>query len=660
MKACLHGVCLLIAGITLVLTSPAWSATPNVLLITLDTVRADRVGCYGHKQARTNNLDSLARDGVLFKTAVAPTPLTLPSHCSILTGTYPMVHGVRDNIGYALASGQTTLATILKLHGYSTAAFVGAYVLDARRGLNQGFDTYSSPFQTRTQGEKPFVVNLRTLERRAEEVVAEAIQWMRAQQSKPFFVWIHLFDPHDPYEPPARFRALFRDPYDGEIAYADYALGQVINYLKAQGLYDQMLIVATSDHGESFGEHGEFTHGYFIYDTTLLVPLILKPAAGMAVQQAQIDTPVRTIDIAPTILQFLKVPVPPTVQGTSLLSLILGKHDDRRPPDAYSETYYPNQFGWSALRSLRQGRFKYIDAPKPELYDLQTDRRESRNLFGTNRAIALELKSQLEAIVARSVPEQRARATPASPVDIELLKSLGYLGTSTPLPESVRQQNLPDPKDKLAAFQRISASAQLAAEGKCAQALGPLERLTQEDPSLYLAHFLLGQCHFTSGEYEAAASAFARASRLRPYSVEAVFYKAASDFHLGDMGPSFAGLQLALKIQPGYPYAHFYLGLIYQRREQVEYALREFQECVDSDPEFGEAHYKLGFINGQLGKSAEAIPHFRMVIALDPQNAEAHYNLGVALARLGKGEEAGPEFNIACRLNTKLCQLPHP
>lgn len=267
LKACLQGGCLLIAGITVVLSSPAWSATPNVLLITLDTVRADRVGCYGHKQARTTNLDSLARDGVLFKTAVAPAPLTLPSHSSILTGTYPMVHGVRDNIGYALASGQTTLASILKSQGYSTAAFVGAYVLDARRGLNQGFETYSGPSPARKPEGDPRIVNLRTLEQKAEEVVGEALEWIRAQRKQPFFVWIHLFDPHDPYDPPPRFRKLLRDPYDGEIAYADYALGQVIDYLKAHGLYDSTLVVATSDHGESFGEHGEFAHGYYIYDS---------------------------------------------------------------------------------------------------------------------------------------------------------------------------------------------------------------------------------------------------------------------------------------------------------------------------------------------------------------------------------------------------------
>jgi len=631
------------------------AATPNVVLITIDTLRADRVGCYGYKQGRTPTLDGLARQGVLFRTVVAPTPLTLPSHCSILTGTYPMAHGVRDNVGYTLPGGETTLATTLKSHGYSTGAFVGAYVLDARRGLNQGFDTYSGPSPATKREGDPRIVNLRTLERKAEEVVAEALEWLRTQGRKPFLVWIHLFDPHDPYEPPPRFRKLLPDPYDGEIAYADYALGQVIEYLKAQGIYDRTLVVATSDHGESFGEHGEFAHGYYIYDTTLLVPLIIKAPADLAIAPRSIGGPVRSIDIPPTILQFLRIPVPPTMQGTGLLSLIFGKRDYRRPPDAYSETYYPNQFGWSALRSVRQRRFKYIDAPKPELYDLLADPQELHNLFGRNRAMALELKSQLGALVARSVSEQRPRGTPVSPVDVELLKSLGYLGTSTPLPQSVRQQDLPDPKDKLAAFKRIAASAQLAAEGKCAQALAPLARLTTEEPSLFLAHLLLGQCRLSAGQHEAAADAFAAAIRLRPDAAEAFFYKSVCDFHLGRMDDSLADLNFALKIKPEYSHAHFYLGRIYQQRQQIAAALAEFQKCIAADPDFEDAHYKLGFLFAEQGKYPEAIRHFKMVISLNPGDAEAHYNLALAYSKSGDAAAARPEFDAACRLNAALC-----
>jgi tetratricopeptide (TPR) repeat protein len=270
--------------------------------------------------------------------------------------------------------------------------------------------------------------------------------------------------------------------------------------------------------------------------------------------------------------------------------------------------------------------------------------------------MALELKSQLEALVARSVPEQRARATPVSPVDVELLKSLGYLGISTPLSQSVRQQELPDPKDKLAAFKCIAASAQLAAEGKCAQALAPLARLAQEEPSLFLAHLLLGQCRLSAGQYEAAADAFAAAIRLRPDAAEAFFYKGVCDFHLGRMDDSLDALNFALKIKPEYSHAHFYLGRIYQKRQQMEEALAEFQKCIATDPDFEDAHYKLGYILAELGKYSEAIRHFQKVVSLNARDAEAHYNLGLAYAKLGDAEAARPEFDTACRLNPALCK----
>jgi arylsulfatase A-like enzyme len=556
---------------------------PNVVLITIDTLRADRVGCYGYKQAHTPNLDSLARQGVLFRTVVASVPLTLPSHCSILTGTYPPAHGVRDNVGYTLPAGRTTLAEIMKSRGYNTAAFVGAYVLDRKRGLDRGFDTYSSPFQAKTQTGGPRVVKLSTLERKAEEVVADAVEWLNKPGRNPFFVWIHLYDPHDPYEPPARFRALLRDPYDGEVAYADFALGRLFDLLKAQGSTDRTLIVATSDHGESFGEHGEFTHGYFIYDTTLLVPLIIKAPAGRAVAPRSIETPVRSIDIAPTILQFAGIPVPPNMQGDSLLSLMQGKRDGARPTNAYSETYYPNQFGWSALRSLRQRRFKYIDAPEPELYDLHADPSELHNLVKTNRALANELKSELEVLEARLAPKDQPKQKPTPPEDAELLRSLGYVATSTPLPSSVQQQKLPDPKAMLPEYRRLMAAVQEVSEGHCLQATPALERLTREDPRLFMGFALLGHCRFESREYQSAAAAFRSAARLRSEDIDALFYSAACDYFLGNLDAATVGMEHALKVRPDYPYAHLYLGLIYQRKRQVESAVVEFQTACRLD-----------------------------------------------------------------------------
>ena len=645
----------------LVLATRGWSKAPNVVLITIDTVRADRVGCYGYRQARTFNLDALARDGVLFRTAVASVPLTLPSHCSILTGTYPSLHGVRDNLGYHLGDFPPSLPALLKRNGYTTGAFVGAEVLDARRGLNRGFDAYSSPFQRKMGRDNPLLVNLQDLQRRAEEVVDDSLGWMATQlpqSPNPFFVWIHLYDPHTPYDPPARFRALLRDPYDGEIAYADDAIGKLLGYLKEHALYDPTLIIAASDHGESFGEHGEYTHGYFIYDTTLLVPLIIKPPVGSAITSRQIEAPVRTIDIAPTVLQLLGLVPPSSMQGSGLLSLMRGKAATSPTSVAYCETYYPNEFGWSALRALRSGRFKYIDAPKPELYDLGTDPEETHNLYQTKQAIAHELRSQFEALVARVTPKATSPRPQASPEDVETLASLGYVGTSSPFSTTSAGQSLPDPKDELVTFKALFSATQMAAEGKCARAIPLLTRLAQEQPALFLGHLTLAKCALATGRYEAAESALDSALRLRPDNLEATFYKGICQFQEGRLKESLSSLQSVAKLLANEPYVHFYLGSIYEKQGATDQALAEFQKCAAIDPSFEVAVYKVGYFLAKSGQFPEAIVQFKKVIALDAGNASAHHNLALAFAKSGNDAEAQLEFETACRLDASFCRVP--
>ncbi len=646
-------------GLTLV--TPGWSIGPNVVLITIDTVRADRVGCYGYRQARTPNLDALARGGVLFQTVVASVPLTLPSHCSILTGTYPPLHGVRDNLGYKLGDSPPTLAALLKRNGYITAAFVGADVLGAGRGLNRGFDTYSSPFRRKMGRDNPLVFNLQDLQRRAEEVVSDVLGWMSARPpspSKPFFVWIHLYDPHTPYDPPPRFRTLLRDPYDGEIAYADDAIGKFFGYLKEHALYDPTLIIAASDHGESFGEHGEYTHGYFIYDTTLLVPLIIKPPLGSGITPHHIDAPVRIIDIAPTVLQFLGMPPASSMQGRGLLSLILGKSTTSPTSVAYCETYYPSEFGWSPLRALRSGRFKYIDAPKPELYDLVADPQETHNLYRTNRATALELKSQFESLVTRVTPREPPRRGTPSPADVELLASLGYVGTSSPILVGSAGQPLPDPKDELGTYKVLLSVAQMASQGKCARAIPLLTHLIQEQPALFLGHLTLAKCELATGKYEAAESALDSAVRLRPDNLEATFYRGICQFQEGRLNDSLSSLQSVAKTLHDEPYVHFYLGSIYEREGSTEQALAEFQRCAAIDPDFEVAVFKVGFYLAKDRKFADAIVEFKKVISMDPENASAHHNLALAYAKSGNDAAAQSEFGTACHLNASFCPPP--
>jgi len=677
---CRHLAMLLTMGLALI--APAWAGPPNVVLITIDTVRADHVGCYGDRQAHTPTLDALASQGVLFRTAVTPVPLTLPSHCSIMTGAYPPLHGVRDNLGYTLGDSPVTLATMLKQKGYVTAAFVAAEVLDPRRGLNQGFVTYSCPFHQKVGRNNPLVFNLPDVRRPAAEVVNDALAWMAAEPrgaGKPFFVWIHLYDPHLPYDPPEPFRSLLPNRYDGAIAYADNEVGRYIDYLKQHTLYDSSLIVAASDHGEGLGEHGEATHGYFVYDTTVLVPLIIKPPASAGIAPRHVDAPIRTIDIAPTVLQMLGSPPAPTMQGSSLLSLMMGKTTASPSGGAYCETFYPSEFEWSPLRALRTGHYKFIQAPKPELYDLEADPHETHNLFQTRRDVALELKSQFESLAARITPRQAPQRTPVSPADAEMLASLGYFAASNAsgagnagqrspslpffastymLPPQAGRPGHPllDPKDELSTYKELSASTQMASEGQCARAIPLLTHLAQAEPSLFLAQITLSKCDLASGKFAAAELALNSSLRLRPDNLEAKFYLGICQFQEGRPSDSLATLQPLAKVLPGEPYLHFYLGSAYEKTGDPGRALDEFQKCEALDPNFEVAVYKVGYFLAKGGKFSDAAVQFKKVTEMDPSNAQAHFNLALALQKSGNDTEAQPEFAAACKLNQAMCQ----
>ncbi len=674
--------CIFLLFASVVLATPASAVSPNIVLITIDTVRADHIGCYGDRQAHTPTLDALAQQGVLFRTAVAQVPLTLPSHCSIMTGANPPVHGVRDNLGYTLGDNPPTLATLLKQRGYATAAFVGAEVLDPRRGLNQGFEAYSSPFRQKSGRNNPLIFNLQDVRRPAEEVVNDALRWMHAQPrgaGKPFFVWIHLYDPHQPYDPPEAFRSLLRDPYDAEIAYADDEVGKFLADLRQQSLYDGTLVIAAADHGEGLGDHGEKTHGYFIYDVTLLVPLIIKPPAGAGIAPRRVDTPVRLIDIAPTVLQFLGVPPAPSMQGSSLLSLMVGKATTSPTNVAYSESFYPAEFGWSPLRSIRNGHYKYIDAPKPELYDLTADPQELHNLNQVKHAVALELKSQFDSLVARITPKSTPRQTPVSPADAQMLASLGYFAASNGpgagqsghnglpffpstymLPPGAGRpgQSMRDPKDELATYKLLTASTQLAGQGQCAQAVPLLARLTQEEPSLFIGQLTLGKCDLSLGKYPAAESTLNAALRLRPDNLEAKFYQGICQFQQGRLKEAQAHLEPLAKVLPNEPYLHFYLGGIYERERLPAQALEEYQKCAALDPKFEVAVYKVGYFLAKSGKFSEAAEQFKKVAEMDPGNAGAHFNLALAYQRSGNEAAARPEFDTACKLDSSKCLPP--
>jgi len=371
------------------LLSPVELEELNVILFTIDTLRADHLECYGYDKVKSPQINRLAKEGILFEHNIAQAPLTLPSHSSILGGFY-------------LDENHLTLAESLKNKGYATGAFVAAFVLDSRWGLDQGFDTYYDNFDLT----KYKTVSLDSVQRRGDEVLAEVYKWVENQSQQKFFAWIHLYDPHTPYDPPEPYKTEYMGSrfrlYDGEIAYVDQLIGEFRDFMEKKNLFDKTLIIFTADHGESLGEHRESAHGFFIYDSDIRVPLIIRFPEGKFAGHV-ISSQVKSIDIMPTVLHLLDEEMPESVQGESLLSLIL-ENETQDERSAYSETYWPRyHYGWSELKSLRKGRYKFIDAPRPELYDTLEDPGEVNNLVNEKASLGHEMKKELLALIEEYV-----------------------------------------------------------------------------------------------------------------------------------------------------------------------------------------------------------------------------------------------------------------
>ena len=440
----------------------------GVVIITLDTTRADRLSVYGFMDAAMPHLDRLAREGVVFDQATSVAPLTLPAHCSLFTGLFPPAHGVRDNADRPLSPEHTTLAETLHAHGFRTGAFVGSVVLDADRGLAQGFDHYSGVVSTDASERTPRPPR----RRRGDEVVTDAIRWIDGIQGSRFFVWAHLYDPHRPYDPPEPFRSTYTDPYTAEIAFADAQIGRLLEALDRRKLLDRTIVVVAADHGESLGDHGERDHGIFVYESVLRVPLIIR---APNVSPRRIADVVRLVDVMPTVLDLLSMPRHP-VDGKSLAGVLHGdpQHVEL---DAYSESQYPLRFGWSPLRALRAGRYKLIEAPRPELYDLDRDPFEQRNLYHERRDLARAFEHRLATFERVIGARPRDGATdPLPPGELrERLTSLGYIGSGAS-PAQSDHHDLPDPKDCMSVFSSTSRTPSCAQTGQGSWSV-PIEQL---------------------------------------------------------------------------------------------------------------------------------------------------------------------------------------
>src|SRR5258708_1467040 len=456
---------LLIAAMSTAVSAaaPSPSGAPNVVVITIDTLRPDHLGCYGYKQIHTPNVDALAADGIRFERAYTSVPVTLPSHTVIFTGTYPIYSGMHDFAANKLNPSQPTLASVLKAHGYVTGVVVASAVLDSRFGLNHGFDFYYDHFDFSRLQES----NIDEMERPGNVVADVTLDWLSKNYQKKVFLWMHLYDPHYPYRPPPPYSDEYKDRlYDGEIAFADAQVGRLIRFLKEKNLYRNALIVLAGDHGESLGEHGEKTHGFFIYNTTLHVPLIVHSPGqhtagrhpGVAAQARSVPDLVNLADLMPTVLGILKIDVPSDVQGRSLLPLISPKRT-LESPSLYAETFLPRlHFNWSELRGLETDNYHFIDAPKPELYDLSKDPGETQNLYAEKKAVSDEMRARLAALIRQyGAGQELAEKTGLDPALMERLKSLGYAGFSGGGKSiTVSDRSLPDPKDRIQLYELFS------------------------------------------------------------------------------------------------------------------------------------------------------------------------------------------------------------
>ena len=619
----------------------ALPSTP-VILISVDTLRADHLSCYQPGSRPTPHIDSLANKGTLFSQINSPFPLTLPAHAALLTSTYPFASGVQDN-GVPLKATAVTLADVLKNAGYRTAAFVGSFVLDRRFGLNRSFDVYEGPIDLHNK------TAAGTLERKrpGAQVVEAARQWVEGNSNAPFFLFLHLYDLHQPYNLPQDAAQRHGETgYSAELAYEDRVLGDFLAYLARRQLFEKALIVFTSDHGEALGDHGESTHGYFIYQSTLHVPLIIHwPAGFNRFPHQRSEDSASLLDVAPTILDTLGLSTPAEMRGHSLIAGTGSR-------EVYSESVYArNHFGCAPLRSLRVGSLKYIEAPKPELYDLSTDPKELHNLYDQQQSKTAEMGRQIAALRARFAPAAPAKNSPPKPDAVAALRSLGYLAGSPP-PNGPEPRV--DPKDRIADFERYSRGLNLASAGRLSESDALLRSLRDKVPDVVDVRIGLGLNQQRLGAYAQAAGEFKAAIDLAPSDAQARFELGFCYFRLGKPDEAIPALRAALALEPWYTRAEEALAEISIQKKDYLQARAYLNHILSIDPSSYTGHYNLGILAAMEGNWNEAQQRILSALHTDPASAEAHDTLGKICFQTGDPEQALRQFEEAIRLQPKL------
>jgi arylsulfatase A-like enzyme/tetratricopeptide (TPR) repeat protein len=681
-------------------TQPSGAVQPrNVLFVTFDTTRADYIGCYGRFAAKTPALDALAARGTRFEHAYCQVPLTLPSHASMMTGRFPRELGVRDNGRDGVSADHVTLAELARQAGFRTGAFVSSFVLDARFGLDQGFEVYDDEMKA-TSAESRVL----DLERRGNQTADQALAWLKADASKPFFCWVHFYDPHQPYDPPQSTASVLANPYDAEIAFADSQLARLTDELNSSGRLKQTLVVVIGDHGESFGEHGEDGHGIFLYNTNLHVPFIV---AGPGISPGAVGAPVEIINIYPTICELMRWQAPQALLSVSLASALHGT--SLAASECYSESQFVyNGFGYAAQRSITTEQWKYVSSTRPELFDLRADPAEKANVISDHADMAARLAEFLAGRYGEMTPGK------AQPVTMDeraqrAIQSLGYVGGTHEVDTPVVTTGLPDPKDMLPVIRASISARELIAAGRFAEALKLLVEPVKSSPDSIELLTAIAACYINVGDPEQAIAPLEHALHIEPTNPEALeamgdvlfntgrldeaekHYAAAAGHRLHDARSFYkhaltlkrmnrpaeaAGeFKQALECFPGYEEAanelialsaspggagfdgvaflrdsaakhpadggaQLNLGLALLRAGDIDGAMGRFREAIRLDPALGTAYNKLGICAARKGSSAEAVQYFRKASEFPNSKAEAFFNLGVTAEKSNALDEA--------------------
>ena len=622
-------------------------ASGPIVLISIDTLRADHLPAYGYQRVKTPVIDTLAADGIVFERAYSHAPQTLPAHAALLSGRLPFETGVRDNIGFTVKPGERLLPQLLRERGYATAGVVSAFVLRKETGIGQGFDLFDAEMPPATLD-----ANISQVQRDGSQSEAIAERWLDSVGTTRAFLFLHLYEPHKPYTPPDRFSQYA--PYDGEIAYADEIVGRLIRYLKSHQLYDRSTIVLLSDHGEGLGDHGEQEHGLFLYDEAIHVPLVIKQE-GNAGAGSRVTDIVQHIDIVPTILDLVKAPQPGNLRGRSLKPLLDGTA--HLPEQAvYSEAMYSRyHFGWSELTALTDDRFRYIRAPSDELYDLKRDPHERDNLAAQRVPARQALRNALERLVAgRALPVPAAVSADAR----ERLQALGYVSATSDI-STAPADSLPDPKDKRDVLETYRAAVDRGGERKWREAITLLQQILRDDAGMADVWSQLATFAGRADRFDVALDAYKHYIELKPNEPGGYLGAASMLFRLQKLKDARQHALLAVEVctdadTRSRENAHEQLAKIALARHDAEEATAEAELAHQADPRLPVPAFITARLAYDQGKYAEALPLFEQALAEQQKNgnaplAELHYYAGDTYGRLERYPEALAQLTAELR-----------